>query len=296
MKIFFRKEQVARYTGSYSPSAGKPALVVADWLKHGLITADDIESFEPVSRDTLALAHDRLYVDAVLDRQTDNGFGTRTKSVADSLPYTTGSMLAAAEHAILHRTHTCSPTSGFHHAGYDHGAGFCTFNGLVVTAMALKAAGLVNTVGIVDCDMHYGDGTDDIIGTLGLGYIKNVTMGQHFHSAHDCGHKGVKYTDILGHELKRLADCDVILYQAGADPHRRDPLGGMLSEERMIIRDELVFRTFIGKPLAWNLAGGYQRDANGTIEPVLKIHRNTLEAYHRVHQTHLESPADPRHP
>jgi hypothetical protein len=32
-------------------------------------------------------------------------------------------------------------------------------------------------------------------------------------------------------------------------------------------------------PVAWNLAGGYQRDAAGTIRPVLTIHDNTLHAF-----------------
>lgn len=27
----------------------------------------------------------------------------------------------------------------------------------------------------------------------------------------------------------------------------------------------------------WNLAGGYQRDADGGIEPVLKLHRTTAQ-------------------
>jgi hypothetical protein len=31
-------------------------------------------------------------------------------------------------------------------------------------------------------------------------------------------------------------------------------------------------------PVAWNLAGGYQRDENGEILPVLQIHDNTMKA------------------
>ena len=35
MKVFYRPEQTARNAGTFSPSAGKPALVVQDWLaKH----------------------------------------------------------------------------------------------------------------------------------------------------------------------------------------------------------------------------------------------------------------------
>lgn len=33
-------------------------------------------------------------------------------------------------------------------------------------------------------------------------------------------------------EIARFADCDVVLYQAGADPHVNDPLGGWLTTEQ----------------------------------------------------------------
>jgi acetoin utilization deacetylase AcuC-like enzyme len=87
--------------------------------------------------------------------------------------------------------------------------------------------------------------------------------------------------------LSRLADLvrsfegsQVLLYQAGADPHVKDPLGGWMSTEQLARRDQIVFETAaeIGLPLAWNLAGGYQRDDAGGIEPVLEIHRNTMKA------------------
>ena len=49
--------------------------------------------------------------------------------------------------------------SGFHHSHADHGEGFCTFNGLVVAAEALRAAGRLRTVAVLDLDLHYGNGT-----------------------------------------------------------------------------------------------------------------------------------------
>ena len=33
----------------------------------------------------------------------------------------------------------------------------------------------------------------------------------------------------------------------------------------------------MGIPVVWNLAGGYQRDEQGTIEPVLALHRQTMD-------------------
>lgn len=297
MKVFYRHEQVAKNASSYSPSAGKPAMFVSNLFAHELIQPDDVMDFEPASVEDLCLAHDPDFVRGVLAGNISNGFGNTSMDVARSLPFTTGSMIAAAEHAVMHKEHTCSPTSGFHHAHYGEAAGFCTFNGLIVTAMKLKQAGLVNTVGIVDCDYHYGDGTDDIIRRLGLKWIKHITMGQHMLDRKECGVHGAKYTDLLGTLLKlEMKGVDLVLYQAGADPHINDPLGGILSTERMMARDKLVFEHFKGTPLAWNLAGGYQRDRHGSIGPVLELHRNTVRAYNEVHHaTHLESQPDPSH-
>ena len=75
-----------------------------------------------------------------------------------------------------------------------------------------------------------------------------------------------------------------MLYQAGADPHVNDPLGGWLTTEQLRERDARVFEAVarLGVPVVWNLAGGYQRDANDGIGPVLEIHRNTALEHARV--------------
>ena len=89
----------------------------------------------------------------------------------------------------------------------------------------------------------------------------------------------------LDEELPALAGYDVVLYQAGADPHVADPLGGWLATEELRLRDATVFEALaaMGVPVVWNLAGGYQRDARGGIAPVLEIHRNTAEEHLRVY-------------
>lgn len=277
LPVFYRPEQVAQNSTSYSPSATKPKLVLQDWHKRGL----DIQvlSFEPATYGDLYLAHNPGYVDAVLNLQADNGFDNRDPQVAASLPYTTGSLLAAAEHAVLHKTHTCSLTSGFHHAGYSFGGGYCTFNGLMVAAIKLREDGVVNAVGILDCDAHYGNGTQDIIEHLDLKWVKHFTAGRHFVDAQDAGKSGGAYLRWLDKAVTELQDCDLIIYQAGADPHINDPLGGILSEIAMHRRDLMVREAFDGKPLAWNLAGGYQRDRDGGIAPVLRLHRTTAQIF-----------------
>lgn len=273
MKVFYRPEQTARNISTFSPSAEKPTQVVRDWLQRGLIQESDVLSFEPVTRTDLKRAHDAAFVDGVLDLSIDNGFGNRNAQVAASLPYTSGSLLAAARHALEYRENVCSPTSGFHHAGYDSAEGFCTFNGLMVTALALLEQGAVRSIGILDCDVHYGNGTDDIMKRLGVQGIRHHTMGAHFRHRDEAS----LFEQWLQRAIEDCLGVDLLIYQAGADPHVNDPLGKVLTGVQMAKRDHAVFSAFQGRPLVWNLAGGYQRDVNGGIEPVLKLHRTTAQ-------------------
>jgi len=271
--VFFSERMVAPDQGA-SPSAHKPAQVVEDWLQQSFPI--DVVAPLPCTREQLALAHERLYVDAVLDLEQRNGFGNRSSEVAAALPYTTGAVLSAAREALATRKVAVAPVSGFPHACHDMGGGFCTFNGLMVTALVLHSEGLVRRVGILDFDQHYGNGTEDIIDKLGLDWVVHYTAGADWR-------RPAQADDFLGQIddiVASMRGCDVVLYQAGADPHVNDPLGGWLTTAQLLDRDKRVFRALAERaiPVAWNLAGGYQRTEDGGIEPVLAIHRNTMRA------------------
>ena len=277
MKIFYRPEQTTLgNVDSFSPSAGKPAQVVASWLR--LDPTAEVVGFEPLPRADLTLAHDRSYVDGILDLKYTNGFGNKLAVVANALPYTTGSLYAAAHHAFTTKESAASPTSGFHHAGYDHSGGFCTFNGLMVAAQKLRREDACASIGILDLDCHYGNGTDDIIDRLGLQYVVHYTFGgEKIHQQNaDC------WLEELPGILAQFAQCAVVLYQAGADPHVNDPLGGILTTEQLYERDCLVFKAMkdMCVPVAWNLAGGYQKP----IRKVLDLHDNTARAFLALNQ------------
>lgn len=268
----FYSESMLADAHSFSPSAMKPRAVVESWGKLGVPI--QLVAPPPVTADELCLAHAEEYVDGVLSGFIANGFGNRDRTVAASLLYTNGAMLAAARAALENGAVAVAPCSGFHHAGYDHGGGFCTFNGLMVTAQWLKSRRLVKRVGILDFDMHVGNGTDDIISRLGLDYVRHYTAGASWHEASETD----DFLDAINGIVEGMSDCDLILYQAGADPHVDDPLGGFLTTEQLNERDRRVFAAVRDRniPIAWNLAGGYQRDEAGSIHPVLEIHDNTM--------------------
>lgn len=73
-----------------------------------------------------------------------------------------------------------------------------------------------------------------------------------------------------------FAGYDLLIYQAGANQHVDDPLGGFLTTEDLLERDRIVFSVAkaIDIPLVGNLVEGYQEP----LSRVLKLHRNTMMA------------------
>ena len=239
--VFYSEHMLAE-SGSFSPSAGKPRHVLAAWQKAGLPIAE--HPIAPASKLDFCLAHDPAYVHGVLGGKVPNGFGNTSRDVA---------------------------VSGFHHAHYDSAGGYCTFNGLVIAAQKVLADGTARRILILDCDMHYGDGTDQILERLGLtSTFTNVTFGRWFHQPTNAG----AYLQRLRETVARFDSFDLVLYQAGADVHVDDPLGGVLTTEQMIERDHIVFEAarVTETPIAWNLAGGYQEP----LSKVVDLHVNTL--------------------
>lgn len=282
MKVFYDPRQCASQQ-SESPSAEKPKWVVADWQSMPELGVE-VMPVEPASIDEICRAHKRSFVEGVLECKEANGFGNRLPQVAAALPWTSGSLLSAARWAVDNQSGACSPTSGFHHAEWDKAMGFCTFNGLMVAALALRKEGRVDRVGIIDCDAHYGNGTEEIKGRLGIGWVVHRTMGARFR-VYERPEPGA-FERWLDESIDACKDCSRVIYQAGADPHVDDPYGGVLSSLQMSERDKRVFQAFKGRAIVWNLAGGYQVEESkpfpGRIEPVLALHRTTAMWHRKI--------------
>ncbi len=265
--VYYTSKQVS-CPDSSSPSPRKPEWAVKEWLYRKL----PVRVIEPAAatRDQIALAHHPRYVDGILSCELMNGFRGLQKEVALSLPWTCGSFLSAARAALENGLVACSPTSGFHHAGLKTAFGYCTFNGLMVAALNLHAEGKVQRVGILDCDQHFGDGTEEIIAAKQLGWIRHVSKER------SDPEDAEPFLDQLPRVMRSFSDCDLLMYQAGADQHVDDPLGGFLTTEQLARRDQIVFSEAKAMeiPVVWNLAGGYQEP----VHEVLKIHNATMRA------------------
>ncbi len=287
IKVVYSPKVVSESGSKISPSAGKPKLL-AEKLQAEFSELVEFVEPEPVTKEDILLCHQQQFVEDIFALRRANGFGTISQSVVDSLPYTNGAMYTATKLALIEKQPTCAVVSGFHHAGYrgfeDLGL-FCTFNGLMISAKKLIKEGACKKVAIVDCDMHWGNGTDDILDTIDPYREEtiNISFGRYFHH-HSVSKEYLEYFDRVKMSLEFFKP-DVIIYQSGADVHKNDPFGGVLTEEEMYERDIRMFT--IAKdfniPITWTLAGGYQKDKDGGCSYVLKLHMNTFDACRKVY-------------
>ncbi|GAA4044081.1 histone deacetylase [Parerythrobacter jejuensis] len=234
---------------------------------------------EPMPREWLEAVHCPDYVDQVFtgtvprDKERRIGFPV-TSHIASRVRHTNGGTWLAAQLAKAHG-YAANSAAGSHHALYDAGAGYCVFNDLAVAANRLIAEGDARHILIVDLDVHQGDGTasltalrDDVV-TFSMHAEKNFPVRKARSNLDVPLADGIgdeAYMATLARHLPALLDDvepDLVLYQAGVDPHEGDRLGRLaLSSEGLCTRDRYVIAEVRrrGLPVASALGGGYGED------------------------------------
>ncbi len=266
----------------------------------------EIVSPAPVSEVDLRRVHSAAYISAVKTGEpralAESQKFPWSAELFPSVCLTNGGVLAAAREALRNGS-SGALASGFHHACADHGEGFCTFNGLVVAAEALRAGGEIRSAAVLDLDLHYGNGTASLaasrpwvraLSIYGNDYWNNEPFRDVRIRRHEDGpnHFSVPLIPTGGSDRELLLTAlaqnldwlvaegrpDLLLYQAGADPLRDDPYSPLdLGPEDLLARDRLVFEFARnrGLPIAWVLAGGYSKDINKIVE----VHVNTARVW-----------------
>ncbi len=209
----------------------------------------------------LKLAHEAAYVEGVTSGRCPNGFGSSAPHLTEQARWACGAMIAATEHALERRTGVCATVSSLAQAGWNYGAGFCTFNGLLVAERVARSEGWLghgDTVLIYDGDASHGGGCVDIIQKLGI-------EGEVRYLGRDAG---IDMSDPIG-QLRDLSKdvgaFALVLYQAGVDAYSFDPRGpGNLLKVDLEERDRVIFRACATAkvPLVWNLGSGCHETAS----------------------------------
>jgi acetoin utilization deacetylase AcuC-like enzyme len=251
------------------------------------VEADGIEirEAEPVPWAWLEAVHDP----ALMERIRTGGLSVREER-ALGLPWSpglvergrrsVGGTVAAAGHA-LERGLGMNLGGGTHHAGRAFARGYCLFNDVVVALARLRADGRVRRALVVDCDVHQGDGTADLLAgdpdcfTLSLHGARNYPF-KRIPSDLDVdlasGTGDERYLEALAEALDHAvprATAELAFYLAGADPWHGDRLGRLaLTKAGLRARDELVLDRLreAGAAVCVVLAGGYAEDVNDTVD------------------------------
>lgn len=272
---------------------------VYEWLvRDGVATLDQFHCAQPATFEQVTLAHDATYVSEYAEGRLDGramrriGFPWSEALVRRTFT-ALGSTLLAAELALEHGL-ACSTAGGTHHAFRAAGSGYCIFNDLAVAARWLHTRGLARRVLIVDLDVHQGDGTASILRddadlvTFSMHCDANFPFRKEASDLDVALPVGADDTTYLAALAAHLPDLlaqtrpNIVLYDAGVDPHRDDALGKLaLSDEGLLRRDRYVLETCIqrGIPVATVIGGGYSKDVDTLGRRHTIVHRAASEVW-----------------
>ena len=242
--------------------------------------------------------HARDYVDAYRQGKLDSraqrriGLPWSPALVRRTCMAVGGTVLTAK--LALEQGLACNTAGGTHHAFPTYGSGFCIFNDLAIAVRVLQQASLVQTVLIVDLDVHQGDGTacifrdDPDIFTFSMHCAVNFPSTKQ-HSDLDvplpAGMEDDAYLQTLAAYLPDLLSQfqpDLVLYDAGVDPHLGDRLGKLALTDTGLFRREMqVLSTCVAAryPVACVIGGGYAEDMEALIYRHSLLHRAASDVY-----------------
>lgn len=252
-----------------------------------LAQSDYAELVDPdlIDPDILRQVHDPDYVDAFLKGEQPlasfQGFKW-TRRLRNAVLAVQAGQLMAAKLAWKEGI-AANIAQGFHHAMYEYGGAYCTFNGLALVAQQHPD----KKIFVLDCDQHGGNGTAEF--TRRLPNLFNFSIcGLQFGCA--SYERSVlrlidrkegtfeQYMLAVKEGFQQALDwqADLIIYQAGMDCHQKDRFGSAWLDTDMIFeRDQVVFQ--LAKqhqvPLVFVLAGGYQ-----PLSDLIPLHINTFKA------------------
>ncbi|MCD6567990.1 MAG: histone deacetylase family protein [Dehalococcoidia bacterium] len=195
MKIVFHEDY--RQVYSLDPASRKGRL---DGIVEELKGYDFIQP-KPAREEDLLLVHSRTLVDSV--KKEENIFPVASLAA--------GGAIRAARIAMTEPAFGLIRPPG-HHAGRDFNGGFCYFNNMAIAVAGLLEDGLIEKALIVDIDLHYGNGTSDVLGNDGRVIFLNMVCDQDRES----------YLVRLKKMLASASGYDIIGVSAGFDTYEKD--------------------------------------------------------------------------
>jgi acetoin utilization deacetylase AcuC-like enzyme len=250
-----------------------------------VVAPDELAEAEAAAWADLALVHDPDYL-----RRVRVGELSRREERALGLPWSPalvergrrtsqGTVEATADARRL--GFGLNLGGGTHHAARAAGRGYCLFNDVVLAIAVGRRAGAVRRALVVDCDVHQGDGTAELLAGDPDAFALSIhsAVNYPFRRASsdldvdlpkDTG--DVPYLAALGSALDEALDAgpfDHAFYLAGADAWEGDRLGRLaLTKAGLRARDAMVLDRLgdHGAAVTVVLAGGYAPDVEDTVD------------------------------
>jgi len=253
----------------------------------------------------LALAHAPAWIAAISEGSVspaamrEIGFPW-SEAMVERSRRSAGATIAACRSALAEGV-AGNMAGGTHHASADKGGGFCVFNDAAVAARLMQAeqgrsARPPLQVGVIDLDVHQGNGTASIFRQDPSVFTLSMHGQKNFPFRKEASDLDVELPDGCGDadylaaleqaldELERRFRPGLLIYLAGADPFERDRLGRLkLSFDGLEARDRRVFDFAWQRriPLAFAMAGGYASDIAETVQVQLGTFRVALAYWKR---------------
>ncbi len=298
LPIIYHPDYVAPLPEGHRFPMPKFRLLYELLLSDGVARPEQIHTSKLPPPEWIELVHTPEYVQAycegTLDPKAQRRIGLPwTPALANRTCVAVGGTILTAQLA-LECGLACNTAGGTHHAFPSYGSGFCIFNDLAIASRLLQHLNLVQKILIVDLDVHQGDGTafifqdDESVFTFSMHCEVNFP-GTKQNSDLDVplseGMEDDEYLQTLANYLPDLLSKvkpDLVLYDAGVDPHVGDRLGKLCLTDRGLFRREMqVLSTCIaaGYPVACVIGGGYADDMNFLVYRHSLLHRAASEVY-----------------
>lgn len=238
MKIVYHPRYQEVYASDPAAKAGRIESILSAVSPHFKLVTP-----EPASIDDIKLAHTNWHIADI----------QRMRETYEVALLAAGGAIKAAELAM-----SGEPAFGLirppgHHASQDSCWGFCFFNNIAISIARLRVDGKINRAVILDFDLHFGDGTDNIFGR-----VPEVV----YHHPEDRNRQD--FVNGIARFLdKQMAD--IIAVSAGFDRHV-DDWGGLLTTEDYQTIGKLVkeFSDRVCQGRRYGvLEGGYNHDVLG---------------------------------
>ncbi|MEH3054515.1 MAG: histone deacetylase [Patulibacter minatonensis] len=255
-------------------------------LAEGIARPADIVRSPPADWSLLEAVHQRAYLARVRDGDLSDreqrvlGLPWSAELVERGRRSTQGTIEAARDAVAL--GHGMNLGGGTHHAGRASGRGFCLFNDVAVAITQLRRERpSLGPVAVVDCDVHQGDGTAELLHSDPTVFTLSLHGGANYPFRRATSDLDVDLPSGTGDDdylaaldgalaaIERWAEPELVIYLAGADPWEGDRLGRLaLTKSGLAERDARV----LDRAERWGaatcvvLAGGYAPDVADTVD------------------------------